>query len=160
MVYWLLKIGFFYTGYKKKPLTPHSHVGWRDFPVHNWNMFHFVVSSSKNRKWHIAFFVLSFSCSTYSKLCKSRYVKRNQNCNLHIIFFINKIKDFYIYTTERTKEVPNKRSKAGKKKSEFFTMGILSMSWPNPAWDYESNINDNTQAKSLAAQVRTAFVRE
>ena len=148
-------------------------------------MFHFVVSSSKNRNWHIAFFVLSFSCSTYSKLCKSRYVKRNQNCNLHIIFFINKIKDFYIYTTERTKEVPNKRSKAGEKKNQNFLLWE-SYQCPDPiqpgttratstttprqrVWRRRSGLHSFVNKTGnriihaelcLAAQVRTASVHE
>ena len=110
--------------------------------------------------------ILHFLCSVFHARLIRNYVnhamwKETRIATYILYFLLIKLKIFISTPQNAQKRFQTRGPGLEKeKKSKFFTMGILSMSWPNPAWDYESNINDDTQAKSLAAQVRTAFVRE
>ena len=88
-------------------------------------MFHFAVPVQRTETD-----ILHFLCSVFHARLIRNYVNhtmwKETRIEAYILyFFINKIKDFYIYTTERTKEVPNKRSKTGEKKIRIFYYGNL-----------------------------------
>ena len=134
--------------------------------------------------------ILHFLCSVFHARLIRNYVnhamwKETRIATYILYFFINKIKDFYIYTTERTKEVPNKRSKAGEKKNQNFLLWE-SYQCPDPiqpgttratstttprqrVWRRRSGLHSFVNKTGnriihaelcLAAQVRTASVHE